>query len=256
MKKKLVPLLIACFTLCGCSNEVSSSDSTTTPTTSEISTSEDSSTSEGSSSSETTTSESTSTTVEEITAVEIKRIVEKPETIKKGAEIDPTTVRLEILWSDNSLTVRNADKVIVDTSSANDGDEVTATAHFKNLTIDFSIRVFAFKEEVITSDLFSLTTTYKEVTYTSDNGNVYNGSLKKATGADGSTIMGLNDTAGLVLSKSIGAVKDIEVKFDSGTSTSSARRIDIYASNYPFLNVSDLSLDNLYLVGSLVYDQN
>ena len=158
MKKKLVPLLIACFTLCGCSNEVSSSDSTTTPTTSEISTSEDSSTSEGSSSSETTTSESTSTTVEEITAVEIKRIVEKPETIKKGAEIDPTTVRLEILWSDNSLTVRNADKVIVDTSSANDGDEVTATAHFKNLTIDFSIRVFAFKEEVITSDLFSLTT--------------------------------------------------------------------------------------------------
>lgn len=256
MKKKLVPLLIACFALCGCSNDVSSTDSTTTPTTSEISTSEDSSTSEGSSSSETTTSESTSTTVEEITAVEIKRIVEKPETIKKGAEIDPTTVRLEILWSDNSLTVRNADKVIVDTSSANDGDEVTATAHFKNLTIDFSVRVFAFKEDVITSDLFSLTTTYKEVSYTSGNGNVYNGSLKKATGTDGSTIMGLNDTAGLVLSKSIGAVKDIEVKFDSGTSTSSARRIDIYASNYPFLNVSDLSLDNLNLVGSLVYDQS
>lgn len=82
----------------------------------------------------------------------------------------------------------------------------------------------------------STSTTYTDRTFTGDSGAEY--ALHCAGGSSSIQIRSSNSNSGIVVTKTVGTVKSIKIKFNS--STTSARILNIYGSNTAFTEPSEL----------------
>lgn len=261
MKKSALLLatsVILLLSSCGGGTTTSSSGSTSTST----------STSQSSGSS----SSSTSTTVPDPIPVGIQSIISKPDYILKGEIIDPSTVRLLIELDNGGTIEKSAESVECDTSSASKGDVLTAVAHYKTFTKEFSATVVELIEEELTvSAVPGISGSYpvESASILSPvSGATYKvRMLKRNTiyyGEEQSTDYKLSFShestkgqPGLSISKSDGAVAKVVVNWSTGKNKAESsgdakyinegKKIYLFAgeNDLPFVDVNDLKL-NVY----------
>ncbi|MCQ2792838.1 MAG: hypothetical protein MJ221_00245 [Bacilli bacterium] len=275
MKKSALLLatsVVLLLSSCGGGTTTSSSGSTSTST----STSQSSGSS--SSSTETSTSSSTSTTIPDPIPVGIQSIISKPDYILKGEIIDPSTVRLLIELDNGGTIEKSAESVECDTSSASKGDVLTAVAHYKTFTKEFSVTVVELIDEELTVDAVSgISGTYQAESVLIPSpvsgakykarmikkNDIYYGEEKSADYKLSFTNTNDKGQPGLSIFGANGAVAKVTINWATGKDKvessgeakyrNEGKKIYLFAgeNDLPFVDVNDLKLD-AYKVGNAI----